>query len=1510
MTTQFAHKTATTRSDARKRLPLADAVHTSAAEFIETLNGTAGNRAMSGVIGSGTPIPSWLRGEMEGRFGADFAGVRIHDDDAAHASAALLDAKAYTHGEHIVFSASRFAPESAEGKRLIAHELAHVVQQRRGGAAPEPSPHAAHEHAAHAASRQAMDGASSIQVAGATAPGIARDIEDDERRRRQNAQAKDKGSGPPRKRNRPPKKKKSKLDLSSLPHSSATPIPYVLERALQPGGDYWLDHPHDLKSLSPSQLFEESQKIDEWVLNEQQTKQISSMKAVKLEKIRDEFLKEAFKRTSKAFDTSKPRRRSKRRKGQAATDDARKPRFLREGTSLALTNPATIYGELDDIMEYLQDRSVPKEEREMVQLELRQVLPAVTQAMQSNAAQRRLEHITNTLEKASGGGDLQRLARVLDQIKPDEWSKQQAELQKQAGGEADVGLQRSNRVMQGNKILLTLTDDEMKALREWYQTSVLMPYKNRLEETQRVTEEGEAALDAYRSIRFSRNTKRSQEQMFLLLQETERTLEDLEHAEARWGGLGSLLWYHTKRVATGAAGTVKSMVTEPFKQLHDLGLAAGGYFFGANVTEDDFISGTAQAYKHGESWHRILLSSNPITGTGVMTYDMTRAVIEGRTGDLSEQLGGAIAGFLIGRAMPGGKGKGGTRSTKSAVMAAEAEGAASMKPTIAPGKGAPIEPVKPVKPIKPTKAAAPTVEPLPPKSMAPKPTVSDPVAPAPSPKAGTSPTSTAATTLQPMIAHSRAYAKAAKAQKKAARLDGSAKRRADEAQSAATSATKWRKHADSVRMDATNAADKLRVKQATLETRSEAAAKARRVAQENTNPKLQERLDRKAAKAEIDTATAKRAVDRATIASDKAALRVQPAETRAVNAASRKIETKAVSKKASKRAKRAKSSADKARTKSDATKPPPDPDTSFESLNEPDLHPNAPHATNKEPVVWLRTEGPKAGTFVKEGQKGFGEGEGSPMPESHAKALMGEANEPIKPTVIDGKQVESSGAGGGRAARYISASARDPVAVESTTIRADINETRGYKHHMAQGEYGLRRPAKSNVRGADDFTARVHFDADGKPVSAEIFINDTTTPGVPKGDKPTHAAWQLELERLLDPDAPAGQRLDFRDPEIARVIRETPPHKRFIRTVRIDEKGGVNIDPSETVPLGAAPGKGVPVATPQPTEGKDEGKGKGSLAPKPVPPVSLEPTTPSAEKAPIEGQAKPVAPPSTEPARAPGQDAAETTAPPKSRARENRRAGPRKPSKTAGALGKADLALSALVDYRRRVEQGAGEAEAALRATATVAANLRGGPAAGVVNAMNTYEDAIASGQEKDEAAASAFGTVGGALIGNRVAPVGPAGAAVLLGNTAAQLLDAPQEAKDVLSVGSEVVPSEIITQTLRTGARSWANLATAARSGDTERLERQSEEMQAGALGTWLQGYAQIADVGFNIGFGGDPVEALEQATKAAQGSAADRLSDHVVNAAFATEDTLREVGSNLSTRFDAWWSEDEDAE
>ncbi len=84
------------------------------------------------AVGGGQPLPTEPRQFFESRFGADFGHVRVHTDSSADMAARSIHARAYTRGNDIVFRKGEFNPHSFAGRKLIAHELTHVIQQ--GGA--------------------------------------------------------------------------------------------------------------------------------------------------------------------------------------------------------------------------------------------------------------------------------------------------------------------------------------------------------------------------------------------------------------------------------------------------------------------------------------------------------------------------------------------------------------------------------------------------------------------------------------------------------------------------------------------------------------------------------------------------------------------------------------------------------------------------------------------------------------------------------------------------------------------------------------------------------------------------------------------------------------------------------------------------------------------------------------------------------------------------------------------------------------------------------------------------------------------------------------------------------------------------------------------------------------------------------------------------------------------------------------------------------------------------------
>jgi hypothetical protein len=91
--------------------------------------GVTGN-TLNSLRGGGEPLPEGLRRDMEGSMGADFKDVRLHRDEQSASLAGQLGAKAFTNQTDIYFNQNQYNPDTPGGRHLIAHELAHVEQQR------------------------------------------------------------------------------------------------------------------------------------------------------------------------------------------------------------------------------------------------------------------------------------------------------------------------------------------------------------------------------------------------------------------------------------------------------------------------------------------------------------------------------------------------------------------------------------------------------------------------------------------------------------------------------------------------------------------------------------------------------------------------------------------------------------------------------------------------------------------------------------------------------------------------------------------------------------------------------------------------------------------------------------------------------------------------------------------------------------------------------------------------------------------------------------------------------------------------------------------------------------------------------------------------------------------------------------------------------------------------------------------------------------------------------------
>jgi Domain of unknown function (DUF4157) len=133
----------------------------------------------------GQPLDPTTRTLMESRFDADFSQVRIHTDAQSAESARAVDALAYTVGRDVVFSEGSYTPHLRQGSKLLAHELAHVIQQERGGASPPRLQGGVLERHADAAASAFVSGLGFINVSGASAPGLSRQPLERKRRLRE-----------------------------------------------------------------------------------------------------------------------------------------------------------------------------------------------------------------------------------------------------------------------------------------------------------------------------------------------------------------------------------------------------------------------------------------------------------------------------------------------------------------------------------------------------------------------------------------------------------------------------------------------------------------------------------------------------------------------------------------------------------------------------------------------------------------------------------------------------------------------------------------------------------------------------------------------------------------------------------------------------------------------------------------------------------------------------------------------------------------------------------------------------------------------------------------------------------------------------------------------------------------------------------------------------------------------------------------------------------------------------
>ena len=117
-------------------------------ETVQTKNESATQTASTGLsskikskAGTGKKMPPQIKAEMESGFGRDFSDVTVHTDQDAIGMNKQLGAQAFTHGMDIYFNSGKYNPDTTQGKRLLAHELTHVVQQSKDNEKPNIQRH-------------------------------------------------------------------------------------------------------------------------------------------------------------------------------------------------------------------------------------------------------------------------------------------------------------------------------------------------------------------------------------------------------------------------------------------------------------------------------------------------------------------------------------------------------------------------------------------------------------------------------------------------------------------------------------------------------------------------------------------------------------------------------------------------------------------------------------------------------------------------------------------------------------------------------------------------------------------------------------------------------------------------------------------------------------------------------------------------------------------------------------------------------------------------------------------------------------------------------------------------------------------------------------------------------------------------------------------------------------------------------------------------------------------------
>jgi hypothetical protein len=313
------------------------------------------------VSGTGRPLDTGLRLEMTSLLGHDFARVRVHDDATAANAAQRLDAAAYTVGQDIVWGAAGRRRDSLEGRALLAHELAHVVQQGRGGPSPADDRDAAHEREAGAVAQSVLGGTRPAPIRAATGVGIAR------------------------------------APLAPLKLANADDPPDLTWFDELPGGD--------APAWTPEHLVDTIDALEHW-----KRKQIQTTPALLRVNQARAWLAGELARREKA----KP---PPRKRGTAAAR-SEQPETLRAQRSIVYTSASALREEIGRIRSYLPYASA--EERRILAVELPGLLAQFQNSRAAAEGDRRTNEVAQALSQSAGDAEagLLGVAQRVDAIRP------------------------------------------------------------------------------------------------------------------------------------------------------------------------------------------------------------------------------------------------------------------------------------------------------------------------------------------------------------------------------------------------------------------------------------------------------------------------------------------------------------------------------------------------------------------------------------------------------------------------------------------------------------------------------------------------------------------------------------------------------------------------------------------------------------------------------------------------------------------------------------------------------------------------------------------------------------------------------------------------------------------------------------------------------------------------------------------------------------------------------------